>query len=163
MTTRIIPVEIFDLVVFGATGDLAQRKLLPALFHRDKAGQIPQGARIIGVSRRSMSDDESRTCAKAALEKYVPEKERTAEEVETFVKRLSYVALDATQGQGWEALAKALKPGEDRIRVFYLATSPDLFGPICGQLGKNGLVTQKSRVVVEKPIGRDLEISARRQ
>jgi glucose-6-phosphate 1-dehydrogenase len=157
MTTRIIPVEIFDLVVFGATGDLAQRKLLPALYHRDQAGQIPQGARIIGVSRRPMSDAELRTFAKTALEKYVPEKERTAAEVEAFVKRLFYVALDATQDGGWEVLAKALKPGEDHIRVFYLATSPDLFGPICGRLGKNGLVTQKSRVVVEKPIGRDLE------
>ena len=157
MTTRIIPVEIFDLVVFGATGDLSQRKLLPALYHRDQAGQIPQGARIIGVSRRAMSDDELRTFAKKALEKYVPEKERTAADVEAFVKRLSYVALDATQDKGWEALAKALKPGEDHIRVFYLATTPDLFGPICGRLGKNGLVTEKSRVVVEKPIGRDLE------
>src|SRR4029079_17494652 len=157
MTTRIIPVEIFDRVVFGATGDLAQRKLLPALYHRDQAGQIPQGARIIGVSRRPMSDDELRAYAKTALEKYVPEKERTAAEVETFVKRLSYVALDATQDGGWEVLARALKAGEDHIRVFYLATSPDLFGPICGRLGQNGLVTPKSRVVVEKPIGRDLE------
>ena len=50
-----------------------------------------------------------------------------------------------------------MKPGDERIRVFYLATSPDLFGPICARLGKNGLVTPKSRVVVEKPIGRDLE------
>ncbi|MGE3875112.1 MAG: glucose-6-phosphate dehydrogenase [Parvibaculaceae bacterium] len=157
MTTRIIPVEIFDLVVFGATGDLAQRKLLPALYHRDQAGQIPQGARIIGVSRRAVSDADYQAFAKGAIEKYVPENERTAAGLEAFVKRLSYVALDATQDKGWEALARALKPGEDRIRVFYLATSPDLFGPICERLGKNGLVTSKSRVVVEKPIGRDLE------
>jgi glucose-6-phosphate 1-dehydrogenase len=52
MTPRIIPVELFDLVVFGATGDLSQRKLLPALFHRDLQGQIPHGSRIIGCSRR---------------------------------------------------------------------------------------------------------------
>ena len=55
MTTRIIPVDDFDLVIFGATGDLAQRKLLPALFHRDEHGQIPDGACIIGTSRRAMS------------------------------------------------------------------------------------------------------------
>ena len=55
MTTRIIPVEDFDLVIFGATGDLAGRKLLPALFHRDEHGQIPPGACIIGTSRRAMS------------------------------------------------------------------------------------------------------------
>ena len=100
MTTRIIPVEVFDLVVFGATGDLAQRKLLPALYHRDQAGQIPQGARIIGVSRRAMSDAEYQAFAKAALEKYVPENERTPAEVDAFLKRLSYVTLDATQDQG---------------------------------------------------------------
>src|SRR5262245_9913678 len=102
MTTRIIPVEIFDLVVFGATGDLAQRKLLPALYHRDQAGQIPQGARIIGVSRRAQSDADYQAFAREALEKYVPEKERTAAEIDAFVKRLSYVPLDATQDKGWE-------------------------------------------------------------
>ena len=82
MTTRIIPVEVFDLVVFGATGDLAQRKLLPALYHRDQAGQIPQGARVIGVSRRSMSDEQYQAFARAAIEKYIPEVERTPAEVE---------------------------------------------------------------------------------
>jgi glucose-6-phosphate 1-dehydrogenase len=144
MTTRIIPVDIFDLAVFGATGDLAQRKLLPALFHRDLAGQIPPGARIIGVSRRAMTDAEFVAFAKAALEAHIPAEERKGGEVEAFLKRLSYVTLDATQDQGWDALATALKPGEDRIRVFYLATSPDLFGPICDRLGKNKLVTPKS-------------------
>jgi glucose-6-phosphate 1-dehydrogenase len=157
MTTRIIPVDIFDLAVFGATGDLAQRKLLPALFHRDLAGQIPPGARIIGVSRRAMTDAEFVAFAKAALEAHIPAEERKGGEVEAFLKRLSYVTLDATQDQGWDALATALKPGEDRIRVFYLATSPDLFGPICDRLGKNKLVTPKSRVVIEKPLGKDLE------
>jgi glucose-6-phosphate 1-dehydrogenase len=157
MTTRIIPVDVFDLVVFGATGDLAQRKLLPALYHRDQAGQIPKGARIIGVSRRSMSDEQYQAFAKVAIEKYIPEVERTTVEVDVFLKRLAYVTLDATQDHGWEALLKALQPGNERIRVFYLATSPDLFGPICARLGKNGLVTPQSRVVVEKPIGRDLE------
>ncbi|MGE3833032.1 MAG: glucose-6-phosphate dehydrogenase, partial [Parvibaculaceae bacterium] len=55
MTTRIIPVDLFDIAIFGATGDLSQRKILPALYHRDQQGQIPEGARIIGVSRRAMS------------------------------------------------------------------------------------------------------------
>lgn len=57
MSTRIILVELFDLVVFGATGDLSRRKLLPALFHRDIAGQIPEGARIIGAARTSLTTD----------------------------------------------------------------------------------------------------------
>src|SRR5205823_634459 len=58
---------------------------------------------------------------------------------------------------GWEGLGKALESGQDRIRVFYLATSPDLFGQVCKRLGANHLVTDKTRVVIEKPIGRDLE------
>ena len=61
MTPRTIPVDVFDLVVFGATGDLAQRKLLPALFYRDVQGQIPLAARIIGTSRRPMSKDARRS------------------------------------------------------------------------------------------------------
>ena len=68
MTTRTIPVETFDLVVFGATGDLAKRKLLPALFHRDMVGQIPDGARIIGASRRLLSREAFRAFALAAIE-----------------------------------------------------------------------------------------------
>ena len=134
-----------------------RRKILPALYHRDQAGQIPQGARILGVSRRVMSDADYQAFARKALEAHIPEKERDKGEVDTFLKRLSYVALDATQDKGWHGLAEALKPGEDRIRVFYLATAPDLFGPICEKLGKNGLVTPKSRVVIEKPLGKDLE------
>ena len=67
MSARIIQVEPFDLVVFGATGDLAQRKLLPALYHRDATGQIPDEARILGVSRRRLSDDDFRGLARKAV------------------------------------------------------------------------------------------------
>src|SRR5437763_3494646 len=157
MTTRTIPVELFDLAVFGATGDLSERKLLPALFHRDLAGQIPDAARIIGISRRKLSDDEFRRLGRKASEEHTSEDERKPDVVARFLSRLSYVALDASQDEGWGSLGEALKSGEERIRVFYLATSPDLFGPICQRLGANKLVTERTRVVVEKPIGRDLE------
>lgn len=157
MTTRTIPVELFDLAVFGATGDLSERKLLPALFHRDLAGQIPDGARIVGISRRTLSDDEFRGFARNSLDQHTSEEERKPEVVERFLARLTYVALDASKNENWESLASALEGGEDRIRVFYLATSPDLFGPICERLGAHNLVTERTRVVIEKPIGRDLE------
>ena len=159
MTARIIPVELFDLVVFGATGDLAQRKLLPALFHRDAAGQIPAGSRIIGASRRAMTRDEFIAFARAALEAHVAADERTTERLAAFFARLDYVTVDAAQETGWSDLEKVLAPHGERIRVFYLSVGPDLFGPICERLGSHGLVTEKTRAVIEKPLGKSLASS----
>ncbi len=155
MTTRIIPVDIFDIVVFGATGDLAKRKLIPALFHRDEQGQLPPEARIIGSSRRAMSTDAFKAFALAAIEKHVAASERKAEVTKRFLARLSYVAAEPDIDDGWPLLAQSLKGQESRIRVFYLAVGPDLFGPICDRLGKHNLVSKNSRVVVEKPLGKD--------
>ena len=153
MTARTVQVDSFDLVVFGATGDLAQRKLLPALFQRDAQGQIPQDARITGTSRRAMTRDQFRAFAKAAIEARVPEADRAASICKRFLDRLDYVTIDVAAAAGWSDLEKLLKGAEERIRVFYLAVAPDLFGPICGQLGSCKLVTPKSRVVIEKPVG----------
>src|SRR3954453_20552012 len=130
MPPRTILVDLFDLAVFGATGDLAERKLLPALFERDLAGQLPDGARIVGISRRPMSDDEFRNFARKSLEEHTSEEDRDPKVVDRFLGRLSYVGLDVMKGDNWGALASVLEPGKARIRVFYLATSPDLFGPI---------------------------------
>ncbi|MDE2446676.1 MAG: glucose-6-phosphate dehydrogenase [Alphaproteobacteria bacterium] len=157
MTTRIIPVESFDIVVFGATGDLAQRKLIPALFHRDEQGQLPNEARIIGTSRRDMSHDEFRAFATTALETYVEATYRTPEMMQKFLNRLTYVAAEASKEDGWPKLEEALAPFPDRIRVFYLAVGPDLFGPICERLGNHKLVNANSRAVVEKPLGKSGE------
>ena len=154
MTPRIIPVELFDLVVFGATGDLSQRKLLPALFHRDLAGQIPPGSRIIGCSRRAMSDDEFRSFGRKAIEDHVPDADRPPEMMARFLERLHYVTADAAQDAGWADLSHLLKPEAERIRVFYLAVGPDLFGPICDRLGAYHMVTPRTRVVIEKPLGK---------
>ncbi len=154
MTARIIPVDVFDLVVFGATGDLAQRKLLPALFHRDLQGQIPLGARIVGASRRVLSREAFRAMALAAIEAHVAEADRSPEMSKRFLDRLDYVTVDAAQEAGWSELEKVLASEPGRIRVFYLAVGPDLFGPICDRLGSHGLVTAQSRVVIEKPLGK---------
>ena len=154
MTPRIIPVELFDLVVFGATGDLSQRKLLPALFHRDLQGQIPPGSRIIGCSRRTLSREDFTAFARKAIEDHVPESERPDDVMGRFLERLSYVTADAAQDAGWADLAQSLKPEADRVRVFYLAVGPDLFGPLCEKLGGFHLVTPRTRVVIEKPLGK---------
>src|SRR5262245_26191776 len=116
MTTRIIPVEPFDLIVFGATGDLAQRTLLPALFHRDEQGQIPAKARIIGVSRRPMTKKEFRKFARGAIAAHVDIADRREEVCDRFFSRLTYVPADASADNGWSELAKILGSGEDVVR-----------------------------------------------
>ncbi len=150
MASRTIVVQPFDLVIVGATGDLARRKLLPALFQRDRAGQIPPEARIIGAARRLMDAGTFRAEADAAIAPAAP----TAEERARFLARLAYVHLDATGEAGWHELARLLHAGR-AVRVFYLATAPELFAPLCEGLARHGLA-KDARVVVEKPIGRDL-------
>jgi len=156
MTSRVIPVEPFVLVVFGATGDLARRKLLPAMFQRDTAGQLPEHATILGVSRGPLTEAAYVDLARHAILEYVPAAERTEADVERFLARIQYVAADADSDGGWEGLAAKLQPFADRINVFYLATGPALFGPLCERLGRHGLAGENARVVVEKPIGKNL-------
>ena len=155
MTSVIIPVDPFDFVIFGATGDLSERKLLPALYHRQKDGQFSEPTRIIGASRSEMSDEAFRAFAAEALAKFVGESERDAEQVERFLQRLSYVQVDAMSDKGWDQLRDTLKDGAE-VRAFYLAVGPALFGEIAGRIRANHLVTPGTRIVVEKPIGRSL-------
>jgi glucose-6-phosphate 1-dehydrogenase len=151
----IIPVDIFDCVVFGATGDLTLRKLLPALYHRFRDGQMPAESRVIGVARSRLSDDDYRDRAAKALRSHVEAADLDSAVMHRFLALLHYVPIDATAADAhWDQLAALLDP--DRVRVFYLATSPDLYGPVCQALGSAGLVTERSRVVLEKPIGHDL-------
>ncbi len=157
MTSRIIAVEPFDFVVFGGAGDLAYRKLLPALYERHIDGQIPTVTRIIGVSRRHMSDEEYRAATRRALAEHVADREPDEAVLDTFLKRLHFVPVDAKSDEGWSDLAAILKEGEERIRAFYLAVAPELFGTICAKIGARGLITPRTRVIIEKPIGHDLK------
>ena len=151
----------FDYLVFGGTGDLSLRKLLPSLYLRDKAGQFTPESRIIAISRSHLDTGEYRAKAEEALHLHLPAHEFDDAAWSRFRDRLSYAYVDATSDDGWGDLAGHLDGRDDVIRVFYLATSPSLFGPISERLRASGLVTPKSRVVLEKPIGHDLE-SARR-
>ncbi len=153
MVTRVIEVEEFDLVVFGASGDLAHRKLLPALYHRDSDGQLPPDARIICSARRDYSDDDYREWASLALKEHVADLDEI--KLDRFLARIHYVKIDIGTGEGFDALKKILDGRIDAVRAFYLAVGPDLFGAICEQIGKAGLVTSQTRVVIEKPIGKD--------
>jgi glucose-6-phosphate 1-dehydrogenase len=156
MTSQIIPVEAFDLVVFGGTGDLAERKLLPALYQRQRAGQFSEPTRIIGASRTKMNDEEYRAFASKAISEHVKKEEIDATQLKTFLDRLSYVAVDAKSGDGFPALKKKIGSSKN-VLVFYLAVAPALFGDISNHLKANDLVTPAARIVMEKPIGRDLD------
>ena len=152
MAQKIIKVDPFDLVVFGGTGDLAYRKLYSSLYHREKIHQFTDPTRIIGVSRREMSRGEFQQSVRDALSKYGEAKDGDA--VERFLSRICYQSLDATGEKGWSEL-KQLLGGDERVRAYYLATSPDLFAPIAGRIGEEGLASPHSRIIVEKPIGHD--------
>jgi glucose-6-phosphate 1-dehydrogenase len=146
----------FDLVIFGATGDLSLRKLVPALYHRDVAGQLNDDARLFAVARGEMSDAEYREMAAAALKEHVAAEEFDAARVGHFLQRFRYLSLDAQKSDDYEGLKVALDGGDNRIVVFYLAMAPRFFGPICTQLARAGLNRAEARVVLEKPIGQDL-------
>ena len=154
MATRIVKVEPFDLVVFGGTGDLAYRKLFPALFHRERSHQFSEPTRIIGVSRRHLDRSDFRASVKDALVRFKAIDQDSGPAAERFLARLDYVAVDITSDAGWPELHSLLGPDE-RIRAFYLATGPDLFCPLAKRLGEEGLTTPRSRIIVEKPIGSD--------
>ncbi|WAJ28835.1 glucose-6-phosphate dehydrogenase [Antarcticirhabdus aurantiaca] len=157
MSSQIIPVEPFDYVVFGGNGDLAERKLLPALYHRDHDGQLPEDARIIGVSRADQSDDAYRAFAQRALEKHVRAEDMNPVSLERFLNRLFWRRIDAKGDGGWDELKAILDERDgNRIRAFYMAVAPNLFGDLASRIHDKGLATTRTRIVVEKPIGRDL-------
>ena len=158
---QIIAVESFDCVVFGGTGDLAVRKLLPALYHRDKDGQIPQGSRILAISRKPLTAESFGNFIEEKIAPHLDPGEQRTETWARFRQKLSYVALDGEGEAGWEDLRAALGPSSGRVRVFYLATAPRLYGSVSHRLRDQKLIDEHSRVVIEKPIGHDLE-SARR-
>lgn len=156
-TLRKPTVPGFDYVVVGGTGDLTFRKLLPSLYYCHLNGLIDSESRIVASARSALSTESYRVRVSEALQRYLPEVDLDRAAVASFLDRIAYVELDAAGEAGWAGLVSLLADSTNSIRVFYLATSPDLFGPVCRNLHRAGLVTQDSRVVLEKPIGRDLE------
>ncbi|NOE18790.1 glucose-6-phosphate dehydrogenase [Ruegeria atlantica] len=152
MVSRVIPVEPFDLVLFGATGDLAQRKILPGLYHRFEVGQMPDGARIIGTARSDIDNDGFRDQVRKSMEQFAPGFSR--ETLDRFLAHVEYVPVDALGEAGWSDLKERMR--EDVVRAFYLSVGPSLFSGIAKRLHDAGLATPDSRIVVEKPFGHDL-------
>ena len=159
MSSRIIPVQPFDYVVFGATGDLTKRKLIPALYHRFMDGQFDGQSRIIGVSRSKLSDADFQAAARDAITQFVEKDYQDQAIIERFVKICSYVPVDVSKPEDAGDLGKALRDDPKIVRAFYLAVAPDLFEPIAEFLQKKKLYRRDARVVIEKPLGHDLESS----
>ncbi|MCC6071365.1 glucose-6-phosphate dehydrogenase [Massilia sp. GCM10020059] len=144
----------FDLVLFGGSGDLAMRKLLPAMYSRDVCNDLPPTARIICVGRHEWSQDEFMAAVESTSKPHLKHVDETV--WARFTARIAYVSLNATEASTYGPLVEALRTDEALTRVYYLATPPNLFARICDNLAATGLATQNSRVVLEKPLGRDL-------
>ncbi|UXY14664.1 glucose-6-phosphate dehydrogenase [Chitiniphilus purpureus] len=152
------PIDAFDMVLFGGTGDLVMRKLLPALYHQHQDGNLPAAGRIICLGR-SVPDtaaylDKARGLAQGYLGKHYNEADW-----DSFADRIEYLRLDANNPDEFGRLADVLNTFPGRVRVFYLSTAPDLFAPISKSLAAVGLSQGNARVVLEKPLGHDLASS----
>jgi glucose-6-phosphate 1-dehydrogenase len=146
-------IPAFDLVIFGGTGDLARRKLLPALFHRVRDGQIPDGSRIIGAARADYSRAAYRDWVRQAL---ANEANTDPDALERLLGLVDFIKVDLGHARGWPDLVGLVKKTPAPVQAFYLAVGSDLFDPTCKQLRAAGLNGPSSRLVIEKPIGHDL-------
>jgi glucose-6-phosphate 1-dehydrogenase len=146
----------FDLVLFGGTGDLAWRKLMPALFQAFRHGSLPRGGRIIGVARDDLTDDQFRALIRSRFDKVELDKRPSPEEFERFGALLHFLRMDLSRPEDFQRLAAQLNERRADTVVMYLATAPTLFTVTCEQLAAAGLNTPNTRIVLEKPLGHDL-------
>ena len=146
----------FDLVLFGGTGDLAWRKLMPALFQAFRHGTLPEGGRIIGIGRDKHSHEQYRALIQARFDKVELAKRPSAEEFARFAALLEFVPMDLSKVADYAALAESLNARGAQTVVMYVATAPSLFTMVCEQLATVGLNAPHIRVVLEKPLGHDL-------
>ena len=147
----------FQLVLFGGTGDLAWRKILPSLFQAYRHQTLPADARIIGVAREQMSNEAFRTLIGERLQNVEGEKRPQSAEFKEFAKQLYYQACDLNNALDYNALKQKLEEHPAPLRIMYLATAPHLFTTVCEHLGACGLNTENTRIVLEKPLGQNLK------
>ena len=139
------------LVLFGATGDLAKRKLFPSLYHLERSGalQVP----VIGVARSDWTDDDFRAHARASIEAHVPDADPAV--VDSLEARLDLIQGDYASQSTWNELVACLDRHSSSTAVFYMAIPPSMFPMVATSLADVGL-NSRGRIVVEKPFGRDL-------
>ncbi len=145
------------LLLFGATGDLSKRMLLPSLYHLDADGLLPDCLSVVATARSVHDTAEFRALAAEAIETFVEAERRTPALVTRFLDRLRYVPLDASGPEGFGALAEAV--GDAAQLAIFLSTAPSLFGPTIAGLASAGLAGPGVRLALEKPLGSDLASS----
>ncbi|AOU97353.1 glucose-6-phosphate dehydrogenase [Acidihalobacter yilgarnensis] len=155
-------VDPCTFVIFGATGNLAENKLLPALYHLDRAGRLPEGLNVIGIGRRDWDDAHWRGEVVTSLRQRVRGEPPDEGAFERFAGRLHFVKGDLGERTCYEALSTRVtsEPGFSPNVVFYMAIPPADFGVVSQYLSETGLSQEGSgwrRLVVEKPFGYDLE------
>ncbi len=147
--------------IFGASGDLTSRKLIPALYELFRKQRLPQDTKIVGSSRTHFSDEEWRTALAKTTAEFVGKNFDPAV-WQQFAQNVHYQAGDIQQAEDYTALSHRLdqlEGGTKSTRVYYLATAPQFYGPAVAQLGAAGLADQARgtrRIVIEKPFGTDL-------
>jgi glucose-6-phosphate 1-dehydrogenase len=153
-----MPIAADKLILFGATGDLAQRMLLPSLcaLHADKL--VPSDLKIIGTARSDHDDDSYRAFAGEALEKFLPEERKDRAAIASFLERLSYQSLDASQPIAFSSLCEKVGAIDNGLAIF-LSTAPSLFESTIAGLELANLAGEKTRIGLEKPLGTDLASS----
>jgi len=149
--------NICDFILFGGHGDLAFRKLMPALYHLCKDEYVGSDTRIITVSRRNISLKEHIELVKSKLIEYIDDFDETF--FDRFKKQIFLVHVDLNQNNTFQNLKSILDEFPQRHRINYLSTSPNFFGQICQSLDHWKLITENTRVVLEKPLGKDLKSS----
>ena len=138
----------FDLVLFGGTGDLAWRKLLPALFQAFRHGTLPEGGRIISVARDDLTDDQYRSRIQMRFDDVELAKRPTPQEFSRFAALLHHLRMDLSQPQDYGRLADMIKARNADSLVMYVATAPSLFTTVCEQIAAVGLNGPATRVVL---------------
>jgi len=146
----------FDLILFGGTGDLVWRKLMPALFQAFRHGSLPAGGRIVGVARDDLSDEQYRALIKSRFDDVELAKRPSEEEFSRFAALLFYLRMDLSVPADYPRLGALLQAHAADTVVMYLATAPALFTMFCENLAAAGLNRPQMRVVLEKPLGHDL-------
>lgn len=154
------PAERIGIVIFGVTGDLTRRKLVPALYQLALADQLPDELVIIGFARREWDDEKLRAEMKKGVEKFSRTQPIDDDKLESLLACMFYVQSTFGDAEGYEVLEKRMKELGVTNRMYYLATPPSSYATIVDQIGAANLGSSESgwvRIVIEKPYGRDLK------
>ncbi len=147
----------FELVLFGGSGDLAMRKLLPALYALCGDRHLPANGRFLCVGRQAWDTPQFLASLETESKSHIAAEALDEAQWRAFCARIHYLAFDVSEAGCYGQLAASLRADAGLTRIFYLATPPGLFACICHNLAHCGLTNANSRVVLEKPLGRDLE------